>query len=214
MPLDSLYKKRQISFSLSIWQIVSLAGLALLVPYIAWELFWYTQVGMAAIKPHTYIVGILVFVWLFTIPVACISFIRKNLMVGIIYLILCLLVGETHPFTLMPMYNKFINYAYSFKVTDKEGKIIPVKQYYNTNCGSLAHKYYAIAQSLGINYGFEKETPKELELTGKQMLKELQERKKMNPPVDTICLYLVNHSFRNDSIVKTEKLMYAAKVGQ
>ena len=214
MPLDSLYKKRQISFSLSIWQIASLAGLVLLVPYIAWEVFWYNKVGIAAIKPHTHVVGAVVFIWLFTIPVARISFIRKNLMIGIIYLILCLLIGEIHPFTLMPMYNKFVNYAYSFKLTDKEGKVIPVSSYYSITCGSLAHKFYAISNSLAVNCGFEKETTQELRIIGKKLLKELEASRKTNPPADTICLYLVNHSFENDSIVKTEKLMYAAKVGQ
>ncbi len=186
----------------------------LLIPYIGWELFWYKKVGMAAIKPHTYAVGSVVFVWLFTIPLKFRGFIKKNLMIGIIYLILCLLIGEIHPFTLMPMYNKFVNYAYSFKVTDKEGKVIPVSSYYSTTCGSLAHKFYAIAQTFGINYGFDSETPQELQLIGKQLLKELQASRKTNPQADTIYLYLVNHSFENDSIVKTERLMYAAKVGQ
>lgn len=214
MPLDSLYKKRQISISLSVWQMASLAAGILLMLYIIWESFWYKQVGMVAIKPHTYVVGFVVFVWLFTIPVSFIGFIRKNLMLGLVYLILCMLIGEVHPFTQMPMYNKFVNYAYSFKVTDKEGKVIPVNRHYRANCGSLAHKFYAISNSLGVNCGFEKETTLELQLIGKQLMKELQASRKTNPPADTICLYLVNHSFENDSIVKTERLMYAAKVGQ
>lgn len=214
MPLNSLYKKRQINFSLSIWQIASLAGAMLLVLYIAWELFWYNQVGMAAIKQHTYIVGGVILLWLFTIPVSFIGFIRKSLMLGLVYLILCLLIGEVHPFTKMPMYDRFVNYAYSFKVTDKAGNIIPANRHYRVNCGSLAHKFYVICNTLQVNCGFEKETTQELQLVGKQLLKELEASRKTNPPADTICLYLVNHYFDNDSIVKTERLMYAAKVGQ
>lgn len=212
--LNFLKKKREYRFSLSLWQLGSIAGILFLIPYVAWEAFWYTRVGMVAIKPHTWVVLALVIIWVLLAPNSAVDFIRKNLLLGLLYIALCLLIGEVHPFTKVRMYSKFVNYAYSFKLTDNNEKQIPIIRYYNLSSGGLSHKYFTLMDQHHQGYGYGTESPETLATAGRELLKELQQSKKSNPPADSLKLYLVYHYLRNDSLLCTEKLMYADRAIQ
>jgi hypothetical protein len=198
-----LGRKKHFQYSLSLWQIGSIAGLFFLLPYIAWEVYWYCKVGMAAIKLHTYLVGAVVLVWLILMPGGLSGFIRKNMLLGLAYILLCLLIGEVHPFTRVPMYNKFDDYAYSFKLTDSDDQLIPISKYYRISSAGLGHKYSLFMQN-----------PEALAYSGRELLNQLQESRKAKPPADSLRLYLVRHYLTNDSLLQTETLMYADKAWQ
>lgn len=211
---DFLNRKRQFRFSLTLWQFGLIAGMALLLPYAVWEMYWYRQVGMAAIKWHTYLAFFAVLFWLLLMPVSFLSSVRNKMMLALVYLILCLIIGEAHPFTRVSMYNNFTKYAYSFKLTDNKENLIPFEKYYRVSSSALAHKFVVIAQELTPAWAYGSETPETLAIIGRELLKELQESKKTTPPADTLRLYLVRHYMYSDSLMKTEKLIYADRVWQ
>src|SRR4051812_49033319 len=102
-----LGRKRQFQYTLSYWQLGAIVGMCLLVPYALWEAYWFMQVGAAAIKLHTYVVIAAVLFWLVLMPGIFSGFVRKNMLLALAYIAACLLIGEVHPFTRVPMYNKF-----------------------------------------------------------------------------------------------------------
>jgi hypothetical protein len=184
----------------------------LLIPYTAWEIFWYLKVGQDAIKPHTWAVGTITIIWILLAPVSVIDFIRKNILLGAVYVVLCILIGEVHPFTKVAMYDKFINYAYSFKLTDNKEQVIPLTGYFRITSGSISHKYFTVMQQRGLEYGFGKESDSTLKAVGAVLLQDVKSRKKTKPiPSDSLRLYLVYYSLEHDSIRQIERLMYADK---
>jgi hypothetical protein len=132
----------------------------------------------------------------------------KNISFGLCYLILCLMVGEVHPFTVVPMYNNFPNWAYAFFVTDIEGKLLPGVKYFKTSSADLSHRYWAICERDRITCGNQTETKEELRKVGEVMLKDLMNNNLREFPSDTIQLHRVSYYFQNDSILSTNVLMY------
>ena len=119
---------------------------------------------------------------------------------GIVYLLLCLTIGEVHPFTLLPMYNTFPNWAYTFYVSDSRGSLLQNDKYFTIPADGLAHLYYSICEKEGVAQGYEKETTAELKKAGEIMMETLV----LNPlspfTGDTLQLHRVCYSINEDSI--------------
>lgn len=204
-----LDKKISFQLSLSVWQWLLLAEAALLIVYACWEIYWYTKVGAAAIKWHTYFaLGALSFSLLFLLPFKQVSSIRQRSWLFASYAGLSLLIGEIHPFTTVPMYTTFPNYAYSFKLTDTKGNLIPIAKYYHSSSDELSHQFSNIANNLHLS-STDYEDSYNMRIIGKMLFTGMRMNVKNTPPVDSIQLYLVSYTRNNGNITAKETLMYA-----
>lgn len=209
-----LDKKISFQLSLSLWQWLLLAEAALLVAYACWEIYWYTKVGTAAIKWHTYFAtGAFIFSLLFLLPFRQVAIIKQHSWLFGCYAGLSLLIGEVHPFSTVPMYTSFPNYAYSFKLTTTKGQLTPITKYYHSSSDELSHQFYTIASNLHIsNADFE--DPNNLRTIGKIMFANLQANVKNTPPADSLQLYLVTYTRSQNTITTKETLLYADRYGK
>ena len=210
-----LHKKITIHISLSVWQAFAIAALTLLLFYTGWEVYWYQKVGLAAIKWHTWgVLSIIIFVLFVVLPFSLFATLRKNFAVGFIYLLLCLMIGETHPFSLVEMYNSFPNFARTFLLTDSHENVLPFNEYYWLNSSDLSHKYTTAVELIESKKPGQKLTPDDLQKVGEIMMKALLDNSKKPVKTDSIKLYLITNYMSNDSVQTDKQLLYATKVGK
>ena len=136
----------------------------------------------------------------------------RNTLFGVCYITLSLIIGEVHPFTLVPMYNNFPNWAYAFYASDDEGSLLPNNSYFKINSADLAHKYYTICQNNNIRYGDRIETDQELNLVGRLMLNELLDSKANNSFFDKVNIHRVCYFYENDSVNSQDIIMYGSEL--
>lgn len=196
--------------------------------YLAWEIYWYTQVGIVAIKWHTVFFALVMQAVAYTLYLRClksalplkeilVSFFSNIVMptyqkvsvaaIAVIYTGLSIIIGETHPFTLMPMYSQFSNCAYTIKVTKSNGFSIPVSAYFQLGTGELCHKYYTVRTARNIQSEERHETTEELGIIGCELLEALRSKKITQKPLEAVQLHLVTYYLSNDSIKTEEKFM-------
>ncbi len=132
----------------------------------------------------------------------------QNVLVGIGYVVLSLLIGEQHPFTLVPMYNNLPNYAYSFYLSDDKGQILPFAKYFKCADDYPAHTYNAICENKKIRSGNRLETKQQLSEIGKQMIADLKEHQFALLPKSRIQLHRICYFLERDSLKKDDYLMY------
>ena len=137
-----------------------------------------------------------------------------NTSFGLGYLLLCLLAGEVHPFSLLPMYDSFPNWAYAFYVSDKQETLLPNNKYFTIPAMDLAHNYYAICEDQKINTGYEMETKQELNKAGEIILEKLLAKHSALLTADTLQLHRVCYSFQGDSVVTHNTIMYERATGK
>jgi hypothetical protein len=133
-------------------------------------------------------------------------------LLGVVYILLSLVIGEVHPFTTVPMYNKFPNYAYAYYVSDENGKMLPVGSYFNYNAGNLSHNYVAICESKKIIHGYEVETQDQLSQVGKEMLEQLIAYRRDSIPAKILQMHRVNYFLEKDSIKTKDVVMYGMEI--
>ncbi len=212
---DFLHKKITIHISLSVRQLFAIAALILLLFYAGWEFYWYQKVGLAAIKWHTWwVLTIIIFALFLTLPLPFFTALRKNFAVGFIYLLLCLMVGETHPFSLVEMYNSFPNFARTFLLTDSHENVLPFNEYYWLNSSDLSHKYNTAIELIQSKKPGQKLAPDDLQKVGEIMMKALNDNSKKPVEADSLKLYLITNYMSNDSVQTDKQLLYATKVGK
>ena len=141
------------------------------------------------------------------------SFLR-NTSFGLGYLLLCLLIGEVHPFSLLPMYNSFPNWAYAFYVSDKQDNLLPNNKYFAIPAMDLAHNYYAICEDQKINTGYEMETKEELNKAGEIMMQKLLAKHSASLTADTLQLHRICYSFQGGCVVTHNTIMYERASGK
>ncbi len=124
------------------------------------------------------------------------------------YIALSALIGEVHPFTRMPMYSYVSNYAYSFYISNEQGKLIPIKDYFNYKADDLTHHFSAICERQNIPYGFGKEDITVLKSVGETMLTQMMHHQRKPIPAHKIQLHRIYYYLQNDSINKTDLMMY------
>ena len=113
----------------------------------------------------------------------------KNTFLFVGYTGLALWIGEVHPFTLVPMYNHFPNWAYAFYLTNENQKLLPVKKYFKHHSVNLGHLYCGIAVEQNIRYGNREETDSDLEKIGNRMIQQICPLMKTSPEGDYIQLH-------------------------
>ncbi len=129
--------------------------------------------------------------------------------VGLLYLGLSLFFGEVHPFTTVPMYSNFPNWAYSFYISNPSGRLVPVTHYYNCASDELSHQYSAICSQLHIPYGNRIETARQLQTIGQAMFAFLQKRQiKLLPEKERLQLHRVCYYIQNDTIASQDTVLY------
>ena len=131
----------------------------------------------------------------------------KSYALAIVYILISLFVGECHPFTRVPMYNSFPNYAYAFYLADSTDKPAFFYKYISSD---LSHQYFSIAQRLNIRNGHQVETSEELTRIGKIMMENIINNDSKNFPKGRMELRRVAFAFEGDSIVKKDLILYTA----
>lgn len=130
------------------------------------------------------------------------------IMVGLCYIALSVWFGEVHPFTVVPMYNNFPNWAYSFYMSDKNNNIIPIATYFNYKDDELSHNFSAICSSENISYANKTIVDPELLKVGKLMALQLFKKKIKPLDTDSVRLHRVCYFLCNDSICSTDLILY------
>ena len=75
-----------------------------------------------------------------------------SLFPSIFYIALSLIIGDVHPFSRYEMYNSFPSTALAISATDKNGKLLPIQDYFKYSSFSLLHSYYALLPSVQQYY--------------------------------------------------------------
>lgn len=132
----------------------------------------------------------------------------KYLYLAAAYVVLSLIIGEVHPFTTVPMYNSFPNWAYSFYISDTSGKLIPIGNYYSCDYDYLSHLYSTLCQENHIEMGNEVEKADELTFIGNKMFDGLSGYRKKTLPQGKIQLHRVCYSYKNNAINKADIVIY------
>lgn len=133
----------------------------------------------------------------------------RGIYLGLFYVAFSLVIGEQHPFTLVPMYNGFPNYAYSFYMTTANGKLLPFKNYFKCKDDYPSHLYGSICDKNGINAGNEMETDTQLAIVGKAMLATLKKQPKQPLPQGEIQIYRICYYSEVNKIKSRTKKMYS-----
>lgn len=132
----------------------------------------------------------------------------KFVAVAVLYMFCSVFIGEIHPFSRFPMYNSFPNWSYAFYLTDENNKLIPANEL-NTNGGKMGHTFYSICETKKINYGDGKESKKELQNIGKEMIDLiLLNNKKAIKKRSKIALHRVYFYYQKDTIRNINKIIY------
>ena len=124
------------------------------------------------------------------------------------YVLLSLIFGEVHPFTKVPMYSTFPNWAYSFYISDSTNTIIPTRRYFSCADDELSHQYAAICERLGINYGNQIETQVQLDSIGKVMFLFLKEKQIKPLPMNRIKIKRVCYKIHQNQISQVEVILF------
>jgi hypothetical protein len=69
-----------------------------------------------------------------------------------LYIVLSLMMGEVHPFSRYEMYSSFPSTAFCLSVTDTNGKLLPVKQYFDYSAFTLLHNYHTVLPVIGQQF--------------------------------------------------------------
>jgi hypothetical protein len=88
----------------------------------------------------------------------------------ITFVILSWIIGEQHPFSRIPMYHSFPNYAYVFSLSDKNDRLIPLQNVSPLGAAELSHLYYTSLYNHEILYGYAREDSFNLEIIGADMI--------------------------------------------
>jgi|GEM_PF-1708398 len=210
-----LDKRFSFQFSLSVWQIILLAEMVILLLYVCWEIYWLSKVGTAAIKWHTYFAGFVFGIsLLLLLPYAWVHYIKQRSWLLVLYVPLCLLIGEAHPFSNVSMYSSFAPDAYAFMLTDNRDNIIPISKYYSTHSGNLGHEFNSICADMHINGYPDYAKAENVIAIGKVLFAHLQLKEISTPPTDSVKLYMVSYTYGGNKISSNKTLMYNGSVGK
>ncbi len=131
----------------------------------------------------------------------------KIIAVAILYIGCSIVLGEIHPFSRFPMYNSFPNWSYAFYLADKDGKLIPSKEFKTTG-GKMGHTFYSICEARKINYGYAVETEAELQSIGKEMLDLILANNNHSKEFPYLALHRLHYFYQNDTIKQTNTIIY------
>lgn len=105
--------------------------------------------------------------------------IKISLILFCTYLILAPFFDGNHPFSTFSMYNSLPNWAYNFRLENKQGELIPFQQISKFTSTDATDLYGAFMHKKHIDYGFGKESKKNLTEVGDYMLNELIDEDKL-----------------------------------
>jgi hypothetical protein len=125
--------------------------------------------------------------------------------IGVCYVVLSLLIGESHPFSRELMYDSFPDRSYTFYLSDTHGQLLPLKKFYHFTTNELTHVYNAICESRDLNGEKEAEQHQSI---GKTMMEELSRRRFADVHTDSIQLHQINYFLQKDSIQTNDIMMY------
>jgi hypothetical protein len=137
-----------------------------------------------------------------------IQFFKQNILFGLCYVILSLLIGDCHPFSLVSMYDSFPESATTFYLSDKKGKLLPLKSYYHYGTGDLTHFYGAFCESKNFSREEEAQSPAQLNAIGEAMISELEQHKFAALPADTVQVHQVYYFFKDGSLHQKDNVIY------
>lgn len=133
--------------------------------------------------------------------------------IAIIYTTLSLIIGEVHPFTTVPMYSHFPNWAYSFYLSNQQGRVIPYGHYFAFADDELSHRYFALCQQLHIPADNRAETTAQRQQVGQQLFAQLKAARVKPLPAGTIRLHRVCYYLQADTIAKQDIVLYETVSG-
>jgi hypothetical protein len=182
--------------------------ISVLLAYVTWEVYWFLQVSVAAFKWHTFTVVAVLFFGIL------LKALKKHpstfwaIIPGLSYVAISVAIGsEQHPFSMMPMYSSIPNIAYSFKLSDGQGNLVPIRPAFKTSSGRLSHAYPSYCGAAGIVCGTGQETALELKAVGR-LLAQTMPSPQIALEADTVCLSVVIDRLSSQGISTVEEIMH------
>lgn len=105
-----------------------------------------------------------------------------------LYVVLSLLIGETHPFSRFEMYDHFPSEAHAFRILDGNGELQPSKEMFAFRTADLSHSYSAASDRFST---LEPDSAMLMARIGESLMDQLLERANLTALPDTLILNLV-----------------------
>ena len=130
--------------------------------------------------------------------------IKHGSVLGVTYVLLCLLIGEEHPFSRVDMYNSFPLTSQAFYISDTRGKLIPLQKHFKYSSGNLAHNYYAIQDRLSGT------TPDSVlcHKIAVLLYRQLKQYQISSFEQDTVQLRRMTFSYSQNELLQTSEVIY------
>ena len=124
--------------------------------------------------------------------------------IGMIYLVLCLLIGEEHPFSRVEMYDSFPKESEAFYLSNIKGNPIQLQKYFHYSSGNLAHNYYTIENRLSHTVPAQKIKRE----TAKLLYLQLKQYQFIPLDQDTIQLRRMTFSYSDKRLLQISEVLY------
>jgi hypothetical protein len=161
--------------------IIIIVSLTLLFPFILypWLILagldefkdWYPRFGLILwAGKNLFFLSLLYSIYFFRVKIVSLLERFPYISIFVVYVVLSWVIGEHHPFSRIPMYHSFPNYAYTFNILDNENQMIPLKEISKMGAAEISHLYFsAINNSDIIYYGSGIEDSLDMESIGEEV---------------------------------------------
>ena len=113
---------------------------------------WYPMIGIGLwLIKWLLILGTLLAVFYLFAQIPRLAYEKASLFT--LFVLLSWKIGENHPFTRVPMYHSFPDYAYVFYLEDENQQVIPFKPVSKLHAPEVSHLYFSALRDRGIKYG-------------------------------------------------------------
>lgn len=129
----------------------------------------------------------------------------------LLYLILCLLLDEFHPFSRYPMYSSFPDYSYVFYLSSEE-KLVPFNGNFRMKANDVSHLYVAVCEKHNFLHGSGLESDSQLTVVGKEMFEQILETKIGNLSQDSLAIHREHYFYKDGKIQKNDKILYTGDI--
>lgn len=138
-------------------------------------------------------------------PNMFIRIVRRTVL-GSVYILLSLLIGECHPFSRVTMYNSFSSSSYAFYLSDSTGRLLPFKTYFDYSADDVGHNYWVVNDLYPDSSGIE--TASVRYKRGTVLWQKIAAHARTAALPGSMQIHRVAFYLKGDSIAKTDMVIY------
>lgn len=135
----------------------------------------------------------------------------RSLTLGICYVILSLCIGECHPFSREPMYDRFPAQAYTFYISDSQNAVLPLARYTHMTTDAITHFFNAWCEHRNISTDSLVKNERLYEEAGNAIATEIRKHQYPERPLGNFTVHEVFYAVQDDTIMHIDKSMYESR---